>query len=247
MITSVQNERVKRWRKLHERKGRQKENAFLIEGEHVIEEALKSSWHIKEIIVEEQYELPPSLDHEPVFTVTKHVFQTIAQTETPQGIAAVVEMKTIEVIPQEDELVLLVDRVQDPGNLGTIIRTADAAGCTKIILGDGTVDPYNGKVIRATQGSLFHVPHERADLHAKIDELKDAGFTIWASALEDARHVHDVKRTNKMALIVGNEGAGIASSLLTKADERVKIPIYGKAESLNVSVATGILLYEMRK
>ncbi|HLS66079.1 MAG TPA: RNA methyltransferase [Pseudogracilibacillus sp.] len=247
MITSVQNERVKQWRKLHKKKERQKEHAFLIEGKHLIEEAQKSGWHIKEVIVDEQYEVPTSIVDEKIFTVTSHVFQSIAQTETPQGIAALVDMKTIERVPQEEELVLLVDGVQDPGNLGTMIRTADAVGCSKVILGDGTVDPYNDKVVRATQGSLFHVPLAQMNLEEAIDQLKKEHFTIWASALERARNFYDVTRTQKMALIVGNEGTGIAPSLLKKADERVTIPIYGKAESLNVSIATGILLYGMRK
>src|SRR5699024_884067 len=117
MITSVQNERVKRWRKLHQKKGRQKARAFLIESIHLIEEAFHSDWAIKEVIVKEDYHVPQFLQNETIYTVANNVFQALAQTKTPQGNAAVIEMKTVEKISQEPEkeLILLIDRIQDPG------------------------------------------------------------------------------------------------------------------------------------
>ena len=142
---------------------------------------------------------------------------------------------------------MLIDAVQDPGNVGTMIRTADAAGFDAVILGEGTVDLYNDKVIRATQGSIFHLPIIQADLLLKMDELQKQGVVICASTLEKAVPIESVERTEKMALIVGNEGQGVNPVLIEKADQLVHIPIYGKAESLNVSVAAGIMLYEMQK
>src|SRR5699024_7948525 len=145
-----------------------------------------------------------------------------------------------------NEHLLLVDAIQDPGNLGTIIRTADAVGMSQIILGTGTVDVYNDKVIRASQGSIFHIPIKQAPLLNIIKELKRSNYTIWASALQNAINYRDAEREKKIALIVGNEGAGISEKILKEADKVVKIPIYGQAESLNVSVAAGILMYQMR-
>src|SRR5690625_734014 len=146
-----------------------------------------------------------------------------------------------------DDYTVLVDSIQDPGNLGTIIRTADAAGFTKVVLGNGTVDMYNDKVIRASQGSIFHIPVVSKDLREEITILQSKNILVLASALEHAISYESVQVTGKSALIVGNEGSGIKKELLEVADKIVKIPIYGKAESLNVSVAAGILMYYMRK
>lgn len=143
--------------------------------------------------------------------------------------------------------VLLIDSIQDPGNLGTIIRTADAAGFDAVMLGDNTVDMYNDKVIRSTQGSLFHLPISHVNMENGIPHLKAEGFTVWASSLADALPFEEVEVRGKTALIVGNEGAGIRDEIVQLADSVVKIPIHGKAESLNVSVAAGILMYYIKR
>ncbi|WP_100012000.1 TrmH family RNA methyltransferase [Lentibacillus sediminis] len=242
MITSRKNEQVKAWRKLHKRKGRLDSGTFLIEGYHLLEEARKSGWPIQEIIVREGAELPEWTADFPVEEVSREVFQHLSQTESPQGIAAVAGIQ--QVSETSGKTVLLIDAVQDPGNLGTMIRTADAAGFSGIILGEGTVDVYNDKVVRATQGSLFHIPIREASLGEAIPDLQRAGFTVWATALEDAKNFQDAGTKEKLAVIVGNEGAGVQEAWLELANERVHIPIYGKAESLNVSIAAGILMYE---
>lgn len=244
MITSIQNQQVKQWLKLHNKKGRIKSGTFLIEGYHLVEEAYHSDWQIKELIVQEDTLLPDWAESLPVVMVSESVFKHIAKTMTPQGIAAVVNMKE----PQEitGDHVLLIDQVQDPGNVGTMIRTADAAGFSAVVLGHGTVDMYNDKVIRASQGSLFHIPIFSGHLPDYIHKLKEQGFTIWAAALEDSELYQTVERQAKVGLIVGNEGAGIQEDILKIADVRVKIPIYGKAESLNVSIAAGILMYYLK-
>ena len=245
LITSIQNEQVKNWRKLHTKKYRNQMQSFLIEGFHLIEEAYINDWHIETIIVQEAIEIPNAWTDVHVVSVSKEVFASISQTQTPQGVAAVVKMKMIE--KRSSGPVLLLDSLQDPGNVGTVIRTADAVGASAIYVSKGTVDLYNDKVIRATQGSIFHIRVEQGDIKEMITSLKHDGYTIWASALQEAVALPHVQFTQKNALIVGNEGSGIQDEILALANESVKIPIYGQAESLNVSVATGILLYAMVK
>lgn len=244
MLTSIKNDKVKNWRKLHNRKDREKSGTFLIEGFHLIEEAIKSNWDIHEIIYQDGVELPEWIGEKNVVEVDQKVFQHITQTKSPQGIAAVLGFNRQEKV--SGKLYLLLDRIQDPGNLGTIIRTADAAGFDAVILGEGTVDLYNDKTIRATQGSIFHIPVIQENLFEQIPNLKKDGFSIWASALTNSKDYHTIKTNSKVALILGNEGAGINPKLLELADEIVKIPIYGKAESLNVSIAAGILMYHLK-
>jgi TrmH family RNA methyltransferase len=245
MITSLQNNQVKRWKKLQTRKERMKTGTFLVEGFHLIEEARASNWKIKEFIIREDVEIPSWCDDELIIVVSDIVFQHIAQTNTPQGIIAVIEMNRNSA--STGNQVLMIDCIQDPGNLGTIIRTADAAGFSAVILGKGTVDLYNDKVIRATQGSLFHIPIIQGYLLEEINVLKQAGFTIWATALKHSKVYTEIPIPEKTALILGNEGAGVHEDILQVADSIVKIPIYGKAESLNVSIAAGILMYHLKR
>ncbi|MCT2535063.1 RNA methyltransferase [Aquibacillus koreensis] len=242
MITSVQNNKVKEWNKLKKRKEREKRNVFFIEGMHLVQEALHSKWNLQEVIIQDGIELPEWLQQHTVTYVSDHVFKTISDTKAPQGIAAVVEMKPAILDKSLHKLVLL-DAVQDPGNLGTIIRTADAAGFDGVILGEGTVDLYNEKVIRATQGSLFHLPIIQSNLLKEINELQKNDVQVWAATLEGAESYQQLPVPEKVALVVGNEGAGIDATIVQQADKKVHIPIFGQAESLNVSVATGILLY----
>ncbi|WP_390357095.1 TrmH family RNA methyltransferase [Virgibacillus halophilus] len=245
-IISVQNAKVKQWRKLHHKKGRVKSNMFLMEGYHLVEEALKSDWKVHELIISEDIvQLPEWIKGENIYQLRSHVFEHICQTENPQGIAAVLETKWMKPVYGARNL-LLLDRIQDPGNLGTIIRTADACGFDGIILGSGTVDVFNDKVIRSTQGSIFHIAIEQADLSEKMKELQKDGYSIWATALRNSQDYQQIKPTEKIALLLGNEGSGVQDTLLRSADEIARIPIYGKAESLNVSVAAGILMYHVK-
>src|SRR5699024_3605622 len=154
MIRKLQNEQVKKWRKLHRKKYRNEMNACLVEGVHLIEEAIKSGFDLKQIIVEESIRIPDSWINQSIITVSRSVFASITHTDSPQGVAAVVAMKKLE--KRTAGPVLLLDGLQDPGNVGTIIRTADAVGASEVLVGKGSVDLYNEKVIRATQGSLFH-------------------------------------------------------------------------------------------
>lgn len=246
-IESTQNPRVKQWKKLQTKKERNKTGLFLIEGMHLIEEALKYKAYMKEVIVREgtEYSLLDVGDLD-IFEVTEEIMNHISDTETPQGIAAVCGMKGTAPINIATAKMLLIDNVQDPGNLGTMIRTADAVGMDAVILGEGCVDLYNGKVIRATQGSLFHIPIMDGDLEVWIKRLNVIGVPVFGTALEGARKFKDIEPQKHFALILGNEGNGVDPNLLKQTNENLYIPIYGQAESLNVSIATGILLYHLR-
>ncbi|OIJ10989.1 RNA methyltransferase [Anaerobacillus arseniciselenatis] len=250
-IESVKNAKIKSVKKLHTRKGREKLGSFFIEGEHLVEEAIKSNVIINEIFVEENFQIPQSwnVTDIPIYIVPDKIMKEISETETPQGVVAVCELlgrKPLTV--QDDGKYLLIDQVQDPGNLGTIIRTADSAGLSGVILGAGTVDVYNSKVIRSTQGSLFHLPVVKADLVEWVEKLQNKNIPIYGTALnENAKVYNSVPPQQSFALIVGNEGSGLSGQLLKLTTDNLYIPIYGKAESLNVSIATGILLYHLRK
>ncbi|AIF43254.1 RNA methyltransferase [Virgibacillus sp. SK37] len=241
MITSVKNEKIKALRKLQKRREREVSRKFLVEGFHLVDEARRSNWEIDEVIIQEGTDIPEWCHQYKLFEVSSNVFQHFSQMKTPQGIAAVVNMNEIEEV--KGNYMLLIDSIQDPGNLGTMIRTADAAGYDGIILGNDTVDMFNDKVIRATQGSIFHILVIKGDLEEKVADLKNKGFQVWATALKNAKNYNEVNVEEKVALIVGNEGAGVKEPLLQLADSIVTIPIYGKAESLNVSIAAGILMY----
>ncbi|WP_163970179.1 TrmH family RNA methyltransferase [Oceanobacillus halotolerans] len=245
MITSVQNEKIKKWKKLLKRKGRLETNTFLVEGFHLLEEAWKSKWEIEDIIVQEDVSLPNWCQEYKVTTVSNNVLQALSQTKSPQGVVAVIRMQTNQTVTGPH--IVLIDAIQDPGNLGTIIRTADAAGFNGVILGHDTVDIYNSKVIRATQGSIFHIPVFYTNLLDQIQDLKHKGYQIWATALKDAQAYQEVSVGEKVAILVGNEGNGVHSSLIDAATVNVNIPIYGEAESLNVSIAAGILIYHVKQ
>jgi RNA methyltransferase, TrmH family len=243
MIESLQNQKIKYWMKLKRKKDRMKANAFLIEGEHLVEEAIKSNWYVKEIIMAENYEHHRmNYADYPITVVSSKVFTALASTEHPQGIMAEVEMKNMSFSNQFRKMVLL-DAIQDPGNVGTIIRTADAFGFDGVILGTGTVDLYNEKVIRASQGSIFHLPIFSGPLENWLKSLKEQDFVIWATSLSHAKDVKEVTIPKHVGIIFGNEGKGVNPSLLEQADERVYLPISGQAESLNVSIAAGIFMY----
>lgn len=254
IIESKQNARFKAWKKLLTKKGRKEQGSFLIEGEHLVEEALSSGWPIVDVILSEQFQLPSRwLEDFPVLLKEKNVltsilFEELSETMAPQGIAMVLRKKSmdkLEGLLEEAQALVLIDQIQDPGNLGTIIRTADAAGIDGIILGKGTVDPFSGKVLRSTQGSIFHLPIYEEELESTISLLQKRGWKVYGTSLQGAQDYREVtfKKDQKIALLLGNEGEGVANNLLAQVDQKIKIPIWGKAESLNVGIAAGILLY----
>ncbi|MDE3839853.1 RNA methyltransferase [Bacillus methanolicus] len=246
-IHSVQNPQVKQWKKLLTKKERDKTGTFLVEGHHLVEEALKAG-SVVNLIMNEKAELLSRLNYGsiPVTMVTDEIFNTLTETETPQGVLAVCRQVKIDQDQVKGKRFLLIDAVQDPGNLGTMIRTADAAGVDAVIVGNGSVDIYNSKVLRSAQGSHFHLPVVRGDLFEWIERLHQEKIPVYGTALDNARVYTEVKPAGSFGLLVGNEGSGVNKELLTKTDENLFIPIHGKSESLNVAVATGILLYYLR-
>ncbi|WP_129691841.1 TrmH family RNA methyltransferase [Gottfriedia acidiceleris] len=246
-IDSIQNNSVKAWKKLHTKKGRDKAKQFIVEGFHLVEEAIKHDAPILHLLISEDIDLPSnfSTGSFDITYISKEVSKELSETETSQGIFAIIEFSFVRIDFEKVSKLLLIDEVQDPGNVGTMIRTADAAGFDGVILGSGTSDLYNAKTIRSTQGSLFHLPILRGDLVEAISNLKDKGITVYGTSLQNAKPFNEVNVTNRFAIIVGNEGKGVNSTLLSLTDENLYIPIYGKAESLNVGIAAGILMYSL--
>ncbi|MFS0865216.1 TrmH family RNA methyltransferase [Fredinandcohnia sp. 179-A 10B2 NHS] len=247
-IESIKNPQIKQWKKLHTKKERDLTGTYIIEGFHLVEEALKNKAVVRELIISEGIDLPANwnLDNLSITVVTDQIMKEISDTETSQGVAAVCEQySTINNIVSFSKF-LLLDAVQDPGNVGTMIRTADAVGIDAVIIGEGSVDVYNSKVIRSTQGSIFHIPIIKGNLSETIEQLKKNGIKIFGTSLKNAINYKEAEITDSFALIVGNEGKGVNSSLLEMTNQNLYIPIYGKSESLNVAVAAGILLYHLR-
>ncbi len=254
VISSRQNPLAKLLNSLHSRHGRQKSGLFLLEGIRLVEEALAAGLVIRHAVYSPRLQsnqramaclkqLQAASLCQPQL-VSDGLLKWLADTEQPQGLLVAAEQ------PARDELdlsginrVLLVDGVQDPGNLGTIIRTADALGTQLVLLLSGTVDAYNEKVVRSAMGSLFHVRLQQGISAAIVlPLLRKTGIQLVVSALEQAVPYDRAVYGERVALVVGNEGAGVSSDLLQAADLRVVIPILGQAESLNVAVATGIIL-----
>jgi RNA methyltransferase, TrmH family len=244
-------------RALHARRRRAAHALFLAEGLRVAEDALDAGIVLRLAVV------APSLEDTPrgqslrtrlertttVRHVAEGVLARLAPTETPQGVLLVAETPATalgDLAPAGRALVLVLDGVQDPGNFGTLVRAADAFAAAAVIALPGTVDPWNAKAVRAAAGSSFHVPIVQAT-HAEAGAwLKEAGFTILAADAAGTP-VAGVARRARTALIVGNEGVGLTRAAAALADERVAVPIAGRAESLNVGVAGGILLYELTR
>lgn len=227
------------------KKWREKEQMYLLEGPHLIQEALFTGHEfLTTVLIDEGFHLPPDwpLTDIEVYQVTHKIFTDLSQTETPQGVIGICQMKRPAISVQKGRY-LLVDGVQDPGNLGTLIRTADAFGLDAIFLGEGCVDGYNAKTLRSAQGSHFHLPVVHRDLFSVTAEMKKADIPLYGSSLQGKDMTITDVPLPYFGLVVGNEGNGASPELLAEMDEEVKIPMAGRAESMNVAVAAGILLY----
>ena len=244
MITSASNKRIKDIQKLKENKNIKKYGRYLIEGKHLVEEALDAKV-VEEIIVSEsfeEYNIVDSFEGE-LIKVTDSVLKSMSDTITSQGIIAVCRTVKKELDINNYSKVIILDKIQDPGNLGTIIRTADAFNFDCIILGKGTTSLYGQKVIRSTQGSNFHIDcFDNIDLVELIDEMHE--FNIFATSLKADKYIEQLDNiTGKVAVVFGNEGAGVSEEILSKVNNLLKISMPGRAESLNVSIAAGIVMH----
>ena len=244
MITSASNKRIKDIQKLKENKNIKKYGRYLIEGKHLVEEALDAKV-VEEIIVSESFEEYNIVDsyEGDLIKVTDSVLKSISDTITSQGIIAVCRIVKKELDINNYSKVLILDKIQDPGNLGTIIRTADAFNFDCIILGKGTTSLYGQKVIRSTQGSNFHIDcFDNIDLVELIDEMHE--FNIFATSLKADKYIEQLDNiTGKVTVVFGNEGAGVSEEILLKVNNLLKISMPGRAESLNVSIAAGIVMH----
>lgn len=238
LITSLDNLKVKKYVKLKNKKYRDIEKMYLVETNHLVEEALNHQVLVDLLVLENE-----QVSYNFNYTyVTKEIMKKLSNLETIPKVIGVVNM--LEPSNNLGNNILLLDDIQDPGNLGTIIRSSVAFNVSTIVLGLNCVDLYNEKVIRSTQGMLFKINIMRADLKEIIANLKKDNYLILGTNVKDGVDVKNIK-VNKYALIMGNEGKGVKEELLTLCDKNLYIKMNNNCESLNVSVATSILLYEL--
>lgn len=244
IIRSKSNALVKQAKKLHQKKHRIQ--SYLIEGWHLLEEALTYGASLEWIFVleEDVARLAGRVPEEQVRLVSCEVLQELADSPSPQGVVAQVALPQQSFPDKLEGKYLVLEDVQDPGNVGTMIRTADAAGFAGVLISDKTADIYNLKVLRSMQGSHFHVPIYRLPMEQIMAEVKKAGMPLLATTLS-SRSVdyRSLPILTEFALVMGNEGQGISEQVATAADSLVHIAMPGQAESLNVAVAAGILLF----
>lgn len=253
VITSKDNELVKNIKKLKDKKYRDQEHKYVIEGIKLIEEAIAENAKIDIIVVCEDCVKNEEIDSKLLYEVAKYnciyvsqrVFETITDVKNPQGILAVIKKEEADSsIDFSEDLIVILDKVQDPGNLGTILRTVDSIGIKQIIVTEGTGDIFNPKVVRSTMGAIFRVKViEIDDINKTVNEIKKHKFKVISTSLKTEESIYDIKY-EKSAIVIGNEANGVSENLLNLSDKLVKIPMIGKTESLNASVATGIVLYE---
>ena len=259
MITAKDNEKIKYTKSLLKSKNRTKESKFIIEGFRILTLSIQCNAKLEYVFINEEFE--NKNEHKEflevlrvkkikLYKTTNKLFNELIDTENTQGILGVVRFnqRTIEEnLQDKDKFVLILDRIQDPGNMGTIIRTADAAGVDAIIALKGCVDIYNPKVIRSTMGSIFdmNIIHETQEEALRV--LKHKNFEIVSSYLDTNNYYNNIEYNYKTALVIGNEANGVNQELVLKSDKLVKIPIYGNAESLNAAISSAILMYEIKK
>lgn len=245
-ITSLKNPKVTTWKSLKDRKGRKETGCFLVEGRKMVEEALASAFPVEAILVDAdragEFTLPSRI---PVYTMPSHVLAAVCDTKTPQGIAAVVQMADV---PVQGSRLVAMDGVQDPGNVGTIIRTADAAGFEGVLLSSQCADVFSPKVLRATMGSVFRMGvRVTDDLPGLLAKMAGEGASVLSSQLDGTPFYQRAPLKERFVLVIGSEGNGVTDEVKAVATHKVKLPMRGGAESLNAAVAAGIMMYELTR
>lgn len=250
-ITSGQNKKVKQWRSLTSKKGRKATQTYLLEGWHLVQEAIKAQQKLTAImgtadqLADHVAELPADVA---TYELTDSIAQTLGDTGTPQGIFATVPLpKDTAGDPTTAKGVwLFLDYVQDPGNIGTMVRTADAAGLAGVVFGKGTASRFLPKVLRSMQGSQFHIELVEADLHDWISTFTGRQLPVYGTNLDpQAKDYRDVPALTAGAIVMGNEGNGMAPDLQKLTTRNLYIPIKGQAESLNVAIAAGVVMFRL--
>ena len=252
-ISSKDNSLIKHIKRLKEKKYRDEYKEYIIEGLKLIDEAIKENVEISEIVVCEGCEKSEIIESHLKYEMAKYeciyvpqnIFKSLSDVENPQGILAVIKNKNVGTkIDYSDDIIVALDDVQDPGNLGTILRTVDSVGLKQILVSKGTVDSFNPKVVRSTMGATFRVKViECENLKDTLKDVQKQGFKVMCTSL-DAKNTIYKTDYNKKVIVVGNEANGVSKEIQKLANEKVIIPMLGKTESLNVSVATGVILYE---
>jgi len=238
---SMENPKIKQIKKLSQKKYREKYKEFMVEGSHLVLEAYKTGY-LKELILEknEIFPLPVETNY-----VTNDIINYLSTLESPSNIIGICRKK--DEVTEIGDKVLMIDNIQDPGNLGTIIRSAVAFDVDTIILNSKTVDLYNPKVVRATQGLLFHIDIMTSNIVNLIPKLKNKGYKIMGTKVTNGKSLKSVEKNKKFVIIVGNEGNGLSEEVINLCDEFIYIDMNSVCESLNVAVATSIILYELDK
>lgn len=241
IINSKANSVVKNAKKLHQKKYRK--SAYLIEGWHLFEEAVQAGVTIEKVFALESYRDQLAVFPQTIW-VSEEILLDLADTQTPQGIVAVIQKEEVGLPDFSQGKFLFLEDVQDPGNVGTMIRTADAAGFTGVIVSDKSADIYSLKTLRSMQGSHFHLPIYRMPVATFVEGAKKSNLPILATTLsKDSKDYHELSPLENVVLVMGNEGQGISSVMAESADQLVHISMKGRAESLNVAVAAGILMF----
>lgn len=252
-ITGLQNPVVKAAAELKQKKYRQQQGLFLAEGLRTVEEAVRYGRVQSIFYTAVEDERTRSVLEEAaaknvkLICVSEGVMKKIADTEMPQGVLAVCEMPacSVEELLATGKMLLVLDRVGDPGNIGTMLRTADAAGLGGLVLLKGSADIYAPKTVRASMGSLFHLPVIGGVSEAEfISSARKAGYELLVTCLDGADNLYKADLRGRLAFVMGNEANGVTESLLAAADKRVFIPMQGRAESLNVAMAAGVVMFE---
>ena len=243
IITSKDNEIIKNIKKLKEKKYRL--DSYIVEGIKMVKEAISENQEIALIAIREDFKIDFDTKNIKTVTISNKIFNDISDVKTPQGILAVIKKNQNNQIETNSNYILALDSLQDPGNMGTIIRTADSANINQIIINKTTVDPYSPKVIRSTMGAIYRTNIiEVEDLKATLKEMKSKGFQIITTDLKATQSIYDINYNNKTVVVIGNEANGVSQEILQTADKKVIIPMLGKTESLNASIAASIMIYE---
>ena len=250
VITSKENEIIKHIKKLSEKKYRDEKRQYIIEGIKMLEEAIQENAQIEEIVLCEESvkeipkELISKIEKYKCIYVAEKIYKTLTQVVNPQEIIAIIKKKEKTEVKYDEDIIVVLDDIQDPGNLGTILRTVDSIGLKQIIVSKGTADVYNPKVVRSTMGAIFRVNViEVEDVKKVVKEMKQNQYKLVVTSLQTKNEIYDIDY-NKKIIVMGNEANGVSQEIQDMADEKVKIPMLGKTESLNVSIATGVVLYE---
>lgn len=244
-IDSPDNPKVRAWRQLSQHKGRQEAGLFLVEGPHLVEEAIRTGAGVESLLVESGRGISPLIRSSglPMVEVSARVMKALSETVNNQGLAAICRLPAGEGPVLKAGRYLLLDGVQDPGNVGSMLRTAAAAALDAVVVGVGTADPYSPKVTRASQGAIFRVPMAVGSVEEWLAGLRAAGVRCLAADGATGRDFRELGRLESFGLVIGNEGAGLRPEVLALCDERVRVPMPGGIESLGAPVAAGILLY----